>query len=171
MNVSLVLTVICDDRPGIVERLSETLSAHDGSWVESGMVSMAGKFAGVLYAVVPDGSQEQAIDAFKALAGEGMNIQVEATSEAASHYVKGVNLELVGQDRPGIIRDISKVLASFDVNVDELATCITDASMSGEHLFNANVHLKIPQGCDLEALQHALEDLADELMVDIELSE
>ena len=171
MNVSLVLTVICDDRPGIVERLSETLSAHEGSWVESGMVSKAGKFAGVLYAVIPEARQQQAIDAFKALAEEGMNIQIEATGEAASHYVKEVDLELVGQDRPGIIRDITRVLSSFEVSVGEIATCVTEASMSGEHLFNANAHLKIPQGCDLEGLQNALEELADELMVDIELSE
>ncbi len=169
MNASIVLTVISEDRPGIVERLSKTLTAHDGNWVESSMLSLADKFAGILYAAVPAQQVGDAIEAFKALSAEGIQVQVERTGKATDHYVKEITLDLVGQDRPGIVQEIAQVLAGFDVNVDELNTEITEASMSGEMLFNASARLHISEGCDLAGLQQALEELANELMVDIKL--
>ena len=44
----LVLTVIADDKPGIVEKLSSVIADHHGNWLESRMAQMAGKFAGIL---------------------------------------------------------------------------------------------------------------------------
>jgi glycine cleavage system regulatory protein len=57
------------------------------------------------------------------------------------------------------------VLAEFNVNVDKLNTEVTEASMSGEILFNAAVRLRIPESCDLTGLQESLERMANELMV------
>ena len=48
METYLVLTVIGDDRPGLVEALAETIAAHEGNWLESRMSHLAGKFAGLL---------------------------------------------------------------------------------------------------------------------------
>jgi glycine cleavage system regulatory protein len=79
------------------------------------------------------------------------------------------SLELVGQDRPGIVHEITEVLADFDVNVQELETTVQSASMSGESLFMAHARIFIPPEVDMEKLQAELEDLANELMVDIEL--
>ncbi len=170
MKISIVLTVISADRPGIVERLSQTLTDYSGNWVESSMLSSAGKFAGILYAAVPEGQVSNALDAFRALNAEGIQVQAEATGEAADHYVKEITLNLLGQDRPGIVQEITQVLAGFNINVDELNTEVTEASMSGEMLFNAAARLRIPENCDLADLQEALEQLANELMVDINLN-
>ena len=53
MRSSLVLTVLCDDRSGIVDQLSDIISNHDSLWVESRMASLAGKFAGLLHVDAP----------------------------------------------------------------------------------------------------------------------
>ena len=58
MNTSIVLSVLSDDRPGIVEALSDVLARHDGNWTESSMLSLAGKFAGILLAEVPNGEAD-----------------------------------------------------------------------------------------------------------------
>jgi glycine cleavage system regulatory protein len=171
MKVSIVLTVISEDRPGIIERLSQTLTAHNGNWVQSSMLSLAGKFAGILYAAVPEHEVGNALEAFSALGAEGIQVQVESAGELADHYAKEITLDLVGQDRPGIVQEIAQVLARFGVNVDELNTEVTEASMSGEMLFNAAARLRVPESCDLTGLQEALEQLANELMVDINLQE
>ena len=168
MNTSIVLTVLSDDRPGIVEMLSNTLAKHQGSWVESSMLSLAGKFAGILQASVPEDQAHALIKDFFALQSSGLEIVAERCSaESKADDAKEFSLELIGQDRPGIVRDITQILAKHNVNVEELDTECQSASMSGETLFLANARLLVPAGASLESLQEELEALANELMVDI----
>lgn len=172
MKKQVVLTVISEDRPGIVETLSKTLAAHGGNWVESSMLSRAGKFAGVLLADVPEDQVDGLIADLVALESAGLQILAEpCESMDRPEGARPFYLELVGQDRPGIVRDITQVLAKHQVNVEELGTECQDASMSGETLFIAQAHVSIPAETSLDALQAELEDLANELMVDITLEE
>jgi glycine cleavage system regulatory protein len=173
MKKMVVLTVISEDNPGIVETLSETLVKHGGSWFESSMLSLAGKFAGILLADVPENHVKGFIADLTALKSAGMQIVAELcgdtnrTAEDARSFV----LELVGQDHPGIVHDITRILAKHQVNVVALDTERRDASMSGETLFAAQAHISIPAQASVEALQDELETLANELMVDIKLAE
>ena len=48
MTNFLVLTVISDDKPGVVETLAKTITEHGGNWLECRMSHLAGKFAGIL---------------------------------------------------------------------------------------------------------------------------
>ena len=172
MTTSLVLTIIGEDRPGLVEQLSQTLSSHNGNWLESRMANLAGKFAGIVHAEVPDANMNGLTEAFKALGSEGLRIVVEKTGREPSRQdFRLIQLELVGHDRIGIVRDISEVLASKRVNIDELTTQTTSASMSGETHFEAAAKLRVPRGVSTEELQDALESLANELMVDISLED
>ena len=170
MNTSIVLSVLSDDRPGIVETLSDVLSRHDGNWTESSMLSLAGKFAGILLVEVPSGEADSFIRAMDELAGQGIRVVAEASpSKTATDDSRYVALELVGQDRPGIVHEITEVLVRHSVNVQELETTVQSASMSGERLFMAHAKIYIPSGADTDKLRDELEDLANELMVDISL--
>lgn len=44
----LVITVIGQDRPGLVGALSDTVYQHKGNWLGSSMSKLAGQFAGIL---------------------------------------------------------------------------------------------------------------------------
>ncbi|MEJ2402226.1 MAG: ACT domain-containing protein [Xanthomonadales bacterium] len=170
MNTSIVLTVVSDDHPGIVEMLSERIAAHGGNWTESSMMSLAGKFAGLLLVQVPEERADAFIDELSALDARG--IQVVANRAGAgpeSSDARDATIELVGQDRPGIVHDITEVLARHSANVQELETTVQSASMSGESLFLAHAHVKVPPTTDMERLRAELEELANELMVDISL--
>ena len=170
MNTSIVLTVVSDDRPGIVEALSDVLAGHGGNWTESSMLSLSGKFAGILLAEVPAKNAEGFIAALDALEADGIKVLAESSSGAAQdESARYVSLELVGQDRPGIVHDISEVLARHAVNVQELETTVQSASMSGEMLFLAHAKVFIPSQTDVDSLQDELEALANELMVDLSL--
>ena len=48
MKTYLILTIIGEDKPGIVESLAEVIADHSGNWLESSMSHLAGKFAGIL---------------------------------------------------------------------------------------------------------------------------
>lgn len=172
MNASVVLTIVCDDRPGIVALLSHLLETHGGNWTESSMSSMAGKFAGILLASVP----EERLEGFlAALAGldeaQGMQIVAQRSQESrAAGEVREFTLELIGQDRPGIVHDITDILSRHNVNVQELETECVSASMSAEMLFRARARMRVPAKASIEALRTELEKLANELMVDITLA-
>jgi glycine cleavage system regulatory protein len=172
LKVSLVLTLIGEDRPGLVELLSRTVAEHDGSWLESRMSRMAGRFAGILRASVPSAQAEELTGALEALESEGLRVLVERSDEGEpSSAYRRIHLELVGADRPGIIREISSALARRHVNVDELETECTSAPMSGEALFNARAKLRVPVDLSVSDLHKALEEIAIDLMVDVVLGE
>jgi glycine cleavage system regulatory protein len=154
----------------LVEALARAIAAHDANWLESRMSRLAGKFAGILLVDVPDEQAESLARTLRELQSEGLNVVIEqSTEEQVSRSWVGLELQLVGQDRPGIIRDISRALAGRGVNVEELSTGCTSAPMSGEALFHATARLQVPEGAPLEELREALEALANDLMVDLTL--
>ncbi len=170
MSRMIVLTVVSDDRPGIVETLSGILASHEGNWTQSNMLSMAGKFAGILLARVPHEQAETFCAAVEALESEGLHIVAQTSGEVRDTAgMREFSLDLVGQDRPGIISDITRVIARHHINVEELDTECRSASMSGEILFLARARLLAPSDVSLAEFQQELEDLANELMVDITL--
>jgi len=172
VSTFLVLTVSGPDRPGLVETLSQAVADHQGSWLESRMARLSGHFAGVLPVSVPEEQVGALTQALESLEPEGLRVSVARSElEPPASDVRKLRLEILGSDRPGIVRDISQALADRSINVDELRTEIMSAPMSGELLFLANAELQIPADLDLELLRKDLEALAHELMVDIDLDE
>lgn len=169
---SLVLTAIGPDRPGLVEALSETIAAHGANWLESRMSRLEGWFAGLLHVNIPDARAADLIRALDELGSRGLRVTVQTTEPAPSvAETRALRLELIGQDHPGIIRQLSHVLAERRVNVDELDTNVTSAPMSGEPLFRARASLRVPSSVPLEELRETLEKIANELMVDLSLDD
>lgn len=173
MASSLVLTVIGPDQPGLVEALSQTVAAHDGSWEASRMARLAGQFAGILEVRVPEDRTAALFKALHGLETRGLRVVVEdaTTRDAPEESHRALRLELIGQDRPGIIREVSTALAAAGVNVVELRSGCHSAPMSGEMLFDASALLHLPAGRSVDALREKLEKIAGDLMVDITLDE
>jgi len=169
-KTSLVLTILGDDRPGLVDAIAEAVAMHGGNWVESRMAHLAGKFAGILRVEVEADQAEALTAALGSLAKGGLESTVHADSvEAAASEKPVVQLSLVGQDRPGIVREISRVLATLGVNVEELNTECTRAANTGQSLFQAKAQLRLPEGVSADSLRTALEAVAADLMVDLSL--
>jgi len=170
---TLVLTVIGDDRSGLVSALSGVIADHGGSWERSHMARLAGKFAGIVVVVVPDDRAEALIGELGPLGTEGLlDVTVERGVDEgpASTEVTRLSLELVGADRPGIVHDISRVLAARQVGIEDLRTATREAPMAGGMLFEATATLLAPPTASIADLQVVLEELANELMVDLSLS-
>ncbi len=170
MSSSLVLTVIGDDKPGLVELLSSTIAAHGGNWLEGRMTRLAGKFAGVLHVSAPPDEAEALLRALAALESRGLKVfaEVSSTGEPGG---RAVRLDLVGADHPGIVRDVATALARRGVNVLELSTECSEAPHSGQMLFCATVRLHLPPELELEELRQEIESVAQDLMVDVTLGE
>ena len=171
MHVSLVMTVIGDDRPGLVGSISRAVADHDGNWLESHMTRLAGKFAGILRVEVPADKTAALETRLHELASTGLHVIVEAGRDEALDGTQALVLELTGDDRPGIVRDISLALAERQVNIEALETESTDAPMSGGLLFKATARLRLSQGTSVDELRESLEALGHDLMVDIVLDD
>jgi len=172
MNAFIVLTFIGEDRPGLIRSLSQTVVSHGGNWLGSRSARLAGKFAGILHASVPEDHAEELIAELNKFDERGLSVVVERTTPSpARGRFRRLRLDLIGNDRPGIVHDIARALAERQINVDELETTCVSAPMSGEMLFKATAALRAPEGVAIDELRDRLENLADELMVDIQLAD
>jgi glycine cleavage system regulatory protein len=169
--IDLVLTFIGPDHPGIVDSVSKVVAANGGNWLESRMAHLAGKFAGVLCVEVPDEQAAALEAALGQLSDSGLHVIVERSAPAVAAPARITEIELLGLDRPGLVREISELLASHRVNVEELSTDRPAAAMSGSHMFHAHIRAAVPDGVDMAELHRGLERLASDLMVEIRLAE
>ncbi len=170
MTANLVLTVIADDKPGLVESLSQTIASNSGNWLESSMSQLAGKFAGILRVSVADDQVEKLIEDLNGLSKDLRLVIERATEGPESRRSRMIELNLVGNDRPGIIKEISAAVSALGINVERLNTECTPAPMSSDTLFKASAILEVPDNVALEQLQEQLERLADDLIVEIEVA-
>lgn len=168
---TLTLTCIGDDRPGLVSDLSAAIRAHRGSWNRSQMARLGGKFAGILLVDAPDSHADALVAELSALSEVGLLVTVERTDAEPTGPAVRVNLDLLGADRTGIVAEISSALATQQVSIEELATDVRDAPMAGGQLFEAQAVLQAPPGTSMDQLRASLEAIADELMVEINLSD
>lgn len=169
---TLVLTVIGDDRSGLVSALSAVIADHGGSWERSEMARLAGKFAGIVVVSVPEDRGEALIRDLGPLRDQGLlEVSVKrGTDPGPAIEATRLSLDLVGADRPGIVHDISRVLAARQVGIENLRTVTREAPMFGGMLFEASATLLAPPTAPIAELQAVLEELANELMVDLSLS-
>src|SRR5512142_2827365 len=136
------------------------------------MVGLAGQFAGIVhFEVAPENADALSV-ALRGLEQQGLRVVIAKTETPAPPAGRRVvKLELVGQDRPGNVRDLSAKLAGRGVSIDELYTEIVSAAMSAEHLFKVKALLVVPDALPNHELRRELEALANEMMVDIALDE
>lgn len=170
MNSYLVLTIISDDKPGVVELLSQTINQHGGNWLESRMAHLAGKFAGILRVSVSSANQSALQDALAALAAKGIQVvSAAAAAKPAAADQRLYRFSLVGADRAGIIKEIAQAFSAHQISVDELDTHCSSMPWTGEPMFTASGLLVVPAHVDVDKLTDQLEAIGDELGVDIEL--
>lgn len=169
----LVMTIIGPDRPGLVESLASTITAHGGNWLESRMGHLGGQFAGILRVQVAEESVVAMTEALRAMESEEFRVVVNrgAATDAVMGAFDVLHLEVIGHDRPGIVSEITRVLASFQINVESLETERISAPMSGEMLFQARARIDLPSECSEAGVREKLEEIASDLMVEFRLEQ
>lgn len=179
MLATLVMTVIGADRPGLVQLVAARVADHGGNWLESRMCRLGGQFAGILRVEVDAARRNELVAALRTLEVDGLGVVIHAGG-AADQPAGGagvpaamggslVTLDLVGHDRPGILRSVSGVFAQHGVNVEELSSERVSAPMGGGTLFQARATVLVPPAAKLSAVRADLEKIAADLMVDIKV--
>ena len=175
MTTTLVLTLIGHDQPGLVRVVAATIAEHGGNWLESRMCRLGGEFAGIVRLEIDPSRADGLAAALRGLSG----LRVDVTRGAAAGAVGGTDegaaparlaaLDLVGSDRPGILREVSGVLAAHGLNVEDLASERVEAPMGGGKLFQLRAVASVPAGVELAKVRADLEKIAADLMVELKL--
>src|SRR5690348_9664635 len=135
MQKLLVMTIIGRNRPGLVESVAALVAEHHGNWLESSMSRLGGQFAGILRVEVPAQQESDLKHSLEQLSAKGLRVVVHPDEPIQPAAGRISVVEVVGHDRPGIVRQISSTLAAQGVNVEELHTERSSAAMSGESIF------------------------------------
>src|SRR5690242_13179313 len=165
MQTLLVMTIIGPDRPGLVESVAALVAEHGGNWLESSMSRLGGQFAGILRVEVPAAREAALKRGLEQLSSRGLRVVVHEDQLIQPPTGRISVVEVVGHDRPGIVRQISSTLAAQGVNVEELQTERSSAAMSGEGIFKARAKLRIPESVDPGQVRAKLEKIAEDLIV------
>lgn len=168
---TLILSVVGSDRPGLTQALADAVLSAGGNWLESQLSRLGGLYVGsVLVELAPD-RVEALRAAVRAVDAQGLEVRIAPAIEGpAPAGGDAVSFSLVGQDRPGIVRQVTAALSALGVNIETFETRISAEPHSGAALFNMQARLRLPPGLEAEGVQATLEDISGEIMVDISLA-
>ena len=170
MQTSYVITFIGDDRPGLVEQVSSVIENNRGNWHESRLSQLGGKFAGLVLITLPSESGAALEADLKALSTSGLSIKVTpSTAGTSSTDSREITLSVIGPDRLGIVREISRALAERSINVVDMDSQVSSAAMSAEMLFEARIEALIPVATDMDDLHDTLDEISNHMTLEIEL--
>ena len=166
MKSRVILSAAGSDRPGLTRALAEAVLAAGGNWLESHLSRLGGKYVGSVLVEIDAEELPGFEQAIRGVDAVGLQVALVPAGEEPQSGGAMLSLELVGQDRPGIVREVTGVLAELDVNIEDFATRTENGAWSGERLFRANARLSIPAGVTSDEVQTALEAISGEIMVD-----
>lgn len=166
--ISVILTVMGSDRPGLTQALAAAVKSAGGNWLESHLSRLGGRYVGSVLVELPEAQQAALEAAVQAVDAAGLAVTLVAAADEGEGEADGkvLALELVGQDRPGIVSEVTAVLAGLHVNIDRFTTSIENGAWSGERLFRAKAELRLPPGVTADDVGGALEAISGEIMVD-----
>ncbi|EED32820.1 amino acid-binding ACT domain protein [gamma proteobacterium NOR5-3] len=169
VTTRVLISFFCDDRPGVIEQLSGLISEHDGNWLDSQLSRLGGRFAGVLQAQIPKAQQEPLSEALNKLESQGITASLTDAGDPVHHALATQRVTLMGPDRPGIVRELTRALRSAGFNVRSLETAVETAPMSGEPLFRAEACIELNEDSRLDELEWQLDAMADAMTLEIDL--
>lgn len=168
---TLILSVIGSDRPGLTQALADAVLSAGGNWLESHLSRLGGLYVGSVRVELAPERVEALRAAVSAVDAQGLEVRIAPAAEAqAEAEGQAVSFSLVGQDRPGIVRQVTAVLSKVGVNIETFETRISAEPYSGAALFHLDAGLRLPAGVTAQDVQTALEAISGEIMVDMSLT-
>lgn len=169
MSHQYVVTFIGDDRTGIVGQLSATIEKHGGNWLESQLSQLGGKFAGLILIELASGESDALEADLASMSGGQWSVRVTPAGTLGERSEANLTLELVGPDRPGIVREVSAALADSDINVITMESDVESAPFTGEPMFKATISAHVRESLSTADLSARLDAIAEAMTLDIDL--
>lgn len=170
MKTKVILSAVGSDRPGLTQSLAEAVLAAGGNWLESHLSRLGGKYVGSVLVELEGENLPILEKAMHDVDATGLHVSIAPAEEESAVPGHPLAIELVGQDRPGIVREVTAVLAGLRVNIEDFSSETENSSWSGQRLFRAAARLSIPADTSFEQVRAALEAISGEIMVDLTIT-
>lgn len=170
MRTQVILSVVGSDRPGLTQAVAEAVLSAGGNWLESHLSRLAGKYVGSVLVELDGSSLPTLYDAVAAVDAAGLQVVIVPAGMDTPQSGNELLLEVVGNDRRGIVHEVTTALADLGVNVEDLSTRLEDSSWSGGRLFRLSGRITVPEAVSVDVVRDALEDISGEIMVDLTVS-
>jgi glycine cleavage system regulatory protein len=171
-TTSLVVTVMGPDRPGIVRLLSDRAQRFGANWAASRLSRLAGEFAGMVHFEVPRENADALATSLRSLESSDLKLVIaKSDSSQVAAGLRGVELDLVGDDRVGIVSTLTRILAESGISIEHIHTEIVGTNASAPKTFKVAAHLLVPNALSSDELRRKLETVASEMMLDIALGD
>lgn len=166
MKAEVILSVVGSDRPGLTQALAEAVLSAEGNWLDSHLSRLGGKYVGSVLVEIDNAHIPRLESVIRDVDATGLHVSVVPAGEGPDAGGETLDMELVGQDRLGIVREVTSVLARLQVNIEDFETGTENSAWTGERLFRANARLIVPNGTSIDTVRTALEAISGEIMVD-----
>jgi glycine cleavage system regulatory protein len=170
MRSAVILTVVGSDRPGLTQAIAEAVTAAEGNWLESHLATLAGKYVGSVLVEVPTAMVPALGEGVRQIDAAGLSVSLVSAGEESRFAGETLLLEVVGQDRPGIVRELTRALTALNVNIESFTTNLENSSWSGCSLFRVRAQVALPTGRSADDVREAIERISGEIMVDFTVS-
>lgn len=172
MSEQLVITALGEDRPGIVDELSNALIEHELNIEDSRMSVLGGEFAILVLASGAGNSIQTFINQTSALEDAlGMKLLVKATQKKPSKVTLApYAVEVISMDHPGIVRDIARFFSSRKINILDLDTSRYAAAHTGTPMFALHMTVEIPADLTIGKLREEFVTMCDQLNLDAKIT-
>lgn len=160
----LVLSVVGSDRPGLTKAVAAAVLSARGNWLESHLSLLGGLYVG---SVLVEGDADALRAAVSAIDAAGLEVRIAPAMDQTDRAGETLAFSLVGQDRPGIVNQVTAALSPLGANIETFETWLSKESHSGAPLFHMEAHLRLLAGLTAARVQAALEAISGEIMVDV----
>jgi glycine cleavage system regulatory protein len=166
--IELVLTIIGRDRAGVVASLADVVRFHDGNWKRSELAEIAGTFAGVVVVEVGDDRVDELLTDLLILRDQGLHVTAQQVEEPAdAPDADELRLRLTGDDRPGVVHELSTAISELGVSISRLGTVTDLPGNDGARLFEITAQLTVPVQADLDVVLDSIGQLAGSLGIEL----
>lgn len=163
----LVLSVAGSDRPGLTRALAAAVLSAGGNWLESHLSRLGGLYVGSVLVDLAEGKVEALRAAVAAVDAAGLDVRIVPAGTGAGVAGETLEFSVVGQDRPGIVRQVTATISDLGANIETFRTWLSTEAHSGAPLFHMAANLRLPVGLSAGKVQDALEAISGEIMVDV----
>jgi len=163
----MIFTLVGQDKPGLIDSVAQTVFDMEGNWLASNFSHMAGHFAGFVQIELPQQKHHELVDKFSQ--HPGLQIHLVEGLDADNSDTITAQVEVMGNDKPGIVQELTAILNQFNINILKFESSCESAPNWGSSMFKAKARISVAPEFDMDPLREALEGIANDLMVDIEL--
>jgi glycine cleavage system regulatory protein len=170
--IELVLTIIGRDRAGVIASLADVVRFHEGNWKRSELAEIVGTFAGVVVVEVGDDRVDELLTNLLILRDQGLHVTAQQVEEPiAAPDADEVRLRLTGDDRPGVVHEISTAISEAGISISRLGTVTDLPGDDGGRRFEITAQLTVPVGTDLDAVLDSIAEVAVNLGITLNVED